>query len=59
MALAHAVGDDVVKAYRRTDVFARRTKLMAQWAAFLAKPPAAGTRKPIDLEAERRRRASA
>jgi integrase len=41
-ALAHKVGDDVVKAYRRTDVFARRAKLMALWSTFLAKPAPTG-----------------
>ena len=30
MALAHAVGTDVVKAYRRTDLFERRVRLMKQ-----------------------------
>jgi integrase len=54
MALAHAVGDDVVKAYKRTDLFTRRTRLMKQWADFLAKPrPSAAT---VDLEAERQKR---
>ncbi len=54
MALAHTVGDDVVKAYRRTNVFARRTKLMALWSAYLAKPPAVA--EAIDIEAERNKR---
>jgi len=54
MALAHAVGTDVVKAYRRTDLFERRVRLMKQWADFLAKPrPSADT---VDLQAERQRR---
>jgi integrase len=54
MALAHAVGDDVVKAYKRTDLFARRARLMKQWADFLAKPrPSSAT---VDLEAERQKR---
>jgi integrase len=56
MALAHAVGDDVVKAYKRTDLFARRTRLMKQWADFLAKPRPKG--EVHDLQAERERRAS-
>jgi integrase len=38
MALAHAVGDAVIKAYKRTDLFERRVRLMRQWADFLAKP---------------------
>ena len=54
-ALAHAVGDAVVKAYRRTDLFAKRTKLMEMWADFLAKPVTTGA--VHDLQAERQRRA--
>jgi integrase len=54
MALAHAVGDDVVKAYKRTDLFARRTRLMKQWADFLAKPRAPA--ETVDLAAERKKR---
>jgi integrase len=54
MALAHAVGDDVVKAYKRTDLFARRVRLMKQWADFLAKPVPADV-EVHDLETERRR----
>ena len=43
LSLAHAVGDAVVKAYKRTDLFDRRRKLMEAWAVFLAKPlPAEG-----------------
>jgi integrase len=38
MALAHAVGDQVEQAYRRSDLFARRRKLMEQWSAFCSKP---------------------
>jgi integrase len=57
MALAHAVGDEVVKAYKRTDLFERRVRLMKQWGDFLAKPrPAAET---VDLQAERQRREAA
>ena len=40
MALAHAVGDKVEAAYRRGDLFEKRTALMADWAAFLARPAA-------------------
>jgi integrase len=54
MCLAHAVGDDVVKAYRRSDLFAKRAKLMAQWSAYLAKPRAPAT--TVDLDAERKKR---
>ena len=41
----HAIGDEVVKAYRRGDLFDKRRKLMEAWAAFLAKPlPAEGAK---------------
>jgi integrase len=56
MALAHAVDDKTVKAYKRTDVFAKRTNLMKQWADFLAKPVKTG--EVHDIGAERARRAS-
>lgn len=38
MALAHAVGDRVEAAYRRGDLFDKRRRLMADWAAFLERP---------------------
>ena len=34
-ALAHTVSDATERAYRRSDLFERRRKLMANWAAFL------------------------
>ncbi len=37
MALAHAIGDKVEAAYRRGDLFDKRTRLMSEWAAFCAK----------------------
>jgi len=37
-ALAHQVPDAVVRAYKRTDLFDRRRKLMDQWSTFIAKP---------------------
>ena len=40
MSLAHAVGSDVERSYRRTDLFAKRAKLMADWAAFATSPTA-------------------
>jgi integrase len=58
MALAHAVGEAVVKAYKRTDLFDRRVKLMKQWGDFLAKPLPVSI-DTVDLEAERHRRSSA
>jgi integrase len=38
MALAHAVGDAVERAYARTDLFDRRRKLMQDWAQYCGKP---------------------
>jgi len=35
MALAHAIHNKVEAAYRRGDLFEKRTKMMAAWAAFL------------------------
>jgi len=34
MALAHAIGNKVEAAYRRGDLFDKRRRLMADWAAF-------------------------
>jgi integrase len=34
MALAHAIGNKVEAAYRRGDLFEKRRRLMADWAAF-------------------------
>ena len=39
MSLAHAIGDKVEAAYRRGDLFMKRTKLMSQWAEYCAKEP--------------------
>jgi integrase len=36
MALAHSVGTAVEKAYRRTDLFDKRRKLMEQWGKYCA-----------------------
>lgn len=38
MALAHTIGDKVEAAYRRGDLFEKRRLMMADWAAFCAKP---------------------
>jgi integrase len=40
ISLAHAVGSDVEKAYRRGDMFAKRAKLMADWAKYCCSLPA-------------------
>ena len=53
-ALSHAIGDKVEAAYRRGDLFAKRAKLMDQWARFLDKPlPIEGN--VADLSRERKR----
>jgi integrase len=39
MALAHTVSDKVEAAYRRGDLFMKRTKLMISWAEYCAKMP--------------------
>jgi integrase len=41
MCLAHAVGSQVARAYRRGGMFDKRRALMEQWAAFCAGPPTA------------------
>jgi integrase len=38
MALAHAIGDQVEAAYRRGDLFEKRTCLMADWSAYCTQP---------------------
>jgi len=49
MALAHTVSDKTVAAYNRSDLFERRRRLMAQWAAFgvAAEQKAQGNVAPI------------
>ena len=41
-ALAHAIPSAVEKAYRRGDLFAKRTRLMAEWDRYCAKPAPVG-----------------
>lgn len=47
MALAHAIGNKVEAAYRRGDLFAKRTNMMADWAKFIDTAPATATVTPI------------
>jgi integrase len=47
LALAHAVGNKVEAAYRRGDMFAKRLRMMDDWAAFIAKPAGGGEVVPI------------
>jgi integrase len=41
IALAHAVGNKVDAAYRRSDMMERRRRLMQDWATYCEQPPAA------------------
>jgi integrase len=47
MALAHAIGDKVEAAYRRGDLFDKRTRLMTDWAEYCASPPAKSAGKVV------------
>jgi integrase len=40
LSLAHNVGTEVERAYRRKDMLAKRVRLMADWARYCASPPA-------------------
>jgi integrase len=39
LALAHSVGNEAEKAYRRSSMYDKRRKLMEQWATYCASPP--------------------
>jgi integrase len=41
ISLAHAVGNEVEKAYRRGDMFKKRVRLMTDWAKFATSKPVA------------------
>lgn len=47
VALAHTVADKTEAAYRRGDLYMKRTKMMADWAMYLATEPASGNVVPI------------
>jgi integrase len=49
MALAHTIGDKVEKAYRRGDLFAKRTALMCDWAKFCTTKPASSTDNVVSI----------
>ncbi|VVE01346.1 tyrosine-type recombinase/integrase [Pandoraea terrigena] len=51
VALAHIKGDATEAAYWRGDVLEKRRRLMADWAAFIATPPACGDVVPINKTA--------
>ena len=42
MALAHAIPSGVERAYRRGDLFTKRTRMMVDWAKFCARPRPVG-----------------
>jgi integrase len=46
-ALAHIIGDKVEQAYRRTDLFEKRRRLMQQWATFCTTVPAGDAQNKI------------
>jgi integrase len=46
-ALAHIVGDETERAYRRGDALEKRRKLMEAWASFVTVPDASGTVVPL------------
>ncbi len=48
MALAHAIGNAVEAAYRRGDLFEKRTRLMQEWANFINQPKISGEIIPIN-----------
>lgn len=50
MALAHQVGDDTVRAYRRGDAFRKRTIMMADWENYLISRLTAGRDVAADSE---------
>ena len=49
MALAHSVGDNIMKAYQRSDLMAKRRRLMREWSAFLGYTEAGA--KVVQMEA--------
>lgn len=47
MALAHTVSDKVEAAYRRSDMFDKRRRLMEEWDRFCARPAVSADVRPI------------
>lgn len=50
-ALAHTVGDETERAYRRGDALEKRRKLMEAWAAFVTKPAAKSQENVVSIGA--------
>ena len=53
MALAHTIGDKVEAAYRRGDLFAKRTKMMEEWAKFCNTIPSEATTKVVSFRKDK------
>lgn len=49
-ALAHVVGDETERAYRRGDALEKRRKLMDAWAAYLARGKAKNTGNVVEMK---------
>jgi hypothetical protein len=54
LSLAHSVGSAIEKAYRRTELFDKRRKLMEAWAQFCMSPPRAAAANNVALLREAR-----
>lgn len=52
MALAHTVSDKVEAAYRRGDMREKRQRMMDDWAAYCASPPAERRSNVVAIRAE-------
>ena len=55
LSLAHSLGNEVERAYRRGDMFDKRRKLMEAWARHCLTPPAAQTGKVVPMQPVMRR----
>ena len=49
MALAHAIGSKVEKAYRRGDLFEKRRQLMDAWSRFCTAPAGDETARMVSI----------
>src|SRR5262249_51094153 len=53
LSLAHAVGNEVERAYRRSDMLEKRRRLMADWGKFVTSPARAKSAKVVAIGAAR------
>jgi integrase len=51
LSLAHSIGNQTEKAYRRGDMFMKRRRLMESWGKYCCTPPAADAGKVLDMRA--------